>query len=464
VILLINPNIKICLVFIASLLMCAIPFTLDIDNGSDTENYYKTLQTKTRASYDIKLDVYNEETDLYESVTAGYVTPGSATMYDIRVTNDGDDGDTVTLNLYLYKYETSGSEGPVEVIKTQSESDSMQADAVKNGGVIWYLKSVQSSPGYISSDSIIRDFNQVVDVDSRSGVRYVPDANSMYAIQVMLGLDPGQSAWVQVEISYPTDEVMEPMYFAVEASSGGSDNTPSNNRVECSLGIKYPDLAFDTSLGYDGLDIEKKDMRGLRFNVRVKVRNIGETDAMDFWITLFEDGQVVEKRQVMRLINSKSPDFKDILISFTWSTTPREHIVKVKIDSNNTIAELNESNNAILASVNITFSAYNITILSPELDDSDNDGMPDWWEDTYKLDPYDASDAGQDIDDDGMTNLEEYQQGTNPIISDKKLSDDDKKASDDDEKGLSFEIILAIIIIVVILLLIFIIVKKKRKN
>jgi hypothetical protein len=444
--------------------MCAIPFTLDIDNGSDTENYYETLQTKTRASYDIKLDVYNEETDLYESATAGFVTPGSATMYDIRVTNDGDAEDIATLNVYLYKYETPGPEGPVEVIKTQSESDSMQADAVKNGGVIWYFKSVRSSPGYISSDSIIRDFNQVVDVDSGSGVHYVPDANSMYAIQVMLGLDPGQSAWVQVEISYPTGEVMEPMHFAVEASSGGSDITPSNNRVECSLEIKYPDLAFDTSLGYDGLDIEKKDMRGLKFNVRVKVRNIGETDAMDFWITLFEDGQVVEKRQVMRLINSKSPDFKDILISFTWSTTPREHIVKIKIDSNNTIAELNESNNAILASVNITFSAYNITILSPELDDSDNDGMPDWWEDTYKLDPYDASDAGQDIDDDGMTNLEEYQQGTNPTISNQQQPDGDQKKSDDEKEGANFEVILVIIIIVAILLAVFFNIQKRKKK
>lgn len=46
--------------------------------------------------------------------------------------------------------------------------------------------------------------------------------------------------------------------------------------------------------------------------------------------------------------------------------------------------------------------------------DDDNDGMPDSWEENYGLNPLDASDATQDKDKDGNTNLEEYQQGGNP--------------------------------------------------
>ena len=46
--------------------------------------------------------------------------------------------------------------------------------------------------------------------------------------------------------------------------------------------------------------------------------------------------------------------------------------------------------------------------------DSDHDGMPDEWEKKYGLDPNDPSDAAQDADGDGYTNLEEYLNGTDP--------------------------------------------------
>lgn len=50
--------------------------------------------------------------------------------------------------------------------------------------------------------------------------------------------------------------------------------------------------------------------------------------------------------------------------------------------------------------------------------DSDGDGMPDWWEQKYGLDPYDPTDANEDPDGDGLTNFEEYIYGTNPTNPD----------------------------------------------
>ncbi|UOG90782.1 MAG: M12 family metallo-peptidase [Candidatus Thiothrix sulfatifontis] len=47
-------------------------------------------------------------------------------------------------------------------------------------------------------------------------------------------------------------------------------------------------------------------------------------------------------------------------------------------------------------------------------DDDDNDGMPDTWETEYDFDTLHASDAALDTDGDGLTNLQEYQQGKNP--------------------------------------------------
>jgi hypothetical protein len=50
-------------------------------------------------------------------------------------------------------------------------------------------------------------------------------------------------------------------------------------------------------------------------------------------------------------------------------------------------------------------------------EDDDNDDMPDWWENLHGLDPFDPSDAGDDPDMDGLTNLDEYLAGTDPFVN-----------------------------------------------
>jgi hypothetical protein len=46
--------------------------------------------------------------------------------------------------------------------------------------------------------------------------------------------------------------------------------------------------------------------------------------------------------------------------------------------------------------------------------DSDGDGIPDWWEKKYGLDPNDPSDAAKDLNGDGYSNLEKYLNGIDP--------------------------------------------------
>ena len=75
--------------------------------------------------------------------------------------------------------------------------------------------------------------------------------------------------------------------------------------------------------------------------------------------------------------------------------------------------------------------------------DDDDDGMPDYWEYIYGLNPL-KNDAQNDKDGDGYTNKEEYNAGTDP--SDK----------DSHPKGLSSSMVSTIIVLVVVMLIIII--------
>ena len=64
---------------------------------------------------------------------------------------------------------------------------------------------------------------------------------------------------------------------------------------------------------------------------------------------------------------------------------------------------------------------HNETVWAPikdvYLNDTDGDGMPDSWELLYGLDPNSSADASGDPDEDGITNLQEYRDGTSPTYA-----------------------------------------------
>jgi uncharacterized repeat protein (TIGR01451 family) len=113
--------------------------------------------------------------------------------------------------------------------------------------------------------------------------------------------------------------------------------------------------------------------------------------------------------------------------------------------------------------------------------DSDGDGLPDSWEVTYGLDPNEPGDALLDLDGDTLTNLQEYDLGTDPTDSDtdddsypdnsdpfpldpNKPGIDDKESAPTIDINLIMMIIVGVIILTVLLLAMFVLKNKNKRS
>ena len=61
--------------------------------------------------------------------------------------------------------------------------------------------------------------------------------------------------------------------------------------------------------------------------------------------------------------------------------------------------------------------------ITADMDDTDDDGMPDWWEEKHGFDRFNPDDAEEDKDEDGYTNVEEYNNGTHPLSKSSLIQD-----------------------------------------
>jgi hypothetical protein len=105
--------------------------------------------------------------------------------------------------------------------------------------------------------------------------------------------------------------------------------------------------------------------------------------------------------------------------------------------------------------------------------DTDNDGLPDAWEQFHNLDPLNPGDALEDTDNDGFSNLEEYDSGTFPRneFDHPVIKDDDQQNDDSSVFGLgkvgnvdAAYLIIVILIMIIMILLYVMVIQRKRHN
>ena len=130
-------------------------------------------------------------------------------------------------------------------------------------------------------------------------------------------------------------------------------------------------------------------------------------------ITLAGVGKTQAMKVVAKYRDGKEKDVTAAVNGINYSSTNKA-IASVSAEGlvtavGNGTAVINARKDGVLASQRVTVSTQG---------DLDQDGMPDDWEIANGLNPNDPVDAQEDKDGDGLSNLEEFKQGTNPALAD----------------------------------------------
>ena len=137
----------------------------------------------------------------------------------------------------------------------------------------------------------------------------------------------------------------------------------------------------------------------------------------DNWLMIRGSGELLESVKVDKpypvpLMQSETAvSAYDRIVANVGATKPVRDTVDLRI-----IANLTGGKGRIIDSPD-EVGGYPDYKPGPVPDDSDQDGMPDEWELRYNLDSREACDNKLDRDSDGYTNVEEYLNGTNPLVS-----------------------------------------------
>jgi uncharacterized membrane protein len=274
--------------------------------------------------FDGVLEVFDDVQNQYTYTLTRSILFGGNKLITLRLKNPGNGVDTFNLN-------------------------------IKDLGPAWvgYMASVSNIDGY-TPNIITKDFSGILDLHgtpkmySRVGDQELSSVN--------LVMYPGDVLWVSIYVK--TSSNAESEDFSVSLTSqGGTDETPIDNLVAITLNVKFADLEFTDELKHSSANA------GELMSIMAHVRNKGDIEVRDVMVTLYIDGTPVKSQTLGVLQPSGAQGSTDKVVSFSWQADEGTHNLKLVVDDDKSITELDENNNEISTKVKVSVS-FMSTILS----------------------------------------------------------------------------------------------------
>jgi hypothetical protein len=221
----------------------------------------------------------------------------------------------------------------------------------------------------------------------------------------------------EIDHEDPTNKVVEyqldnledgkTYYWAVVGEISGTEGPKSEIR---SFTVNLGDIVYDVEITSDKSSLQIT--AGTSESVTLTVKNTGTT--VDLFDLTIDKGSFPEDVTLEFVeVQITAQQSKDVKLTFTTTDTAAAGTYMIKVTATSRSATETEISSMVEISVEILAMG----------EDTDNDNLPDSWEELYwgDITKYDGDD---DPDNDGKTNKQEYAAGTDPTKKDVDPTDD----------------------------------------